>query len=49
MKTFDDTPMWNSILNKSMWELYLRNGDFGMLNYASLLVGDLSGLPKTLY
>jgi acetyl esterase len=47
MKAYDDTPMWNSILNKSMWELYLKNGDFGMLNYTSLLLGDLSGLPKT--
>ena len=47
MKAFDDTPMWNSILNKSMWEIYLKNGDSGMLRYTSLLLGDLKGLPKT--
>lgn len=44
---FDDTPMWNSILNKSMWETYLRNGDFGMLRYTSFLTSDLNDLPKT--
>ncbi len=47
IEAYDDTPMWNSILNKSMWETYLKNGDFGMLNYTSLLLGDLKGLPKT--
>lgn len=47
MKKFDDTPMWNSILNKNMWEIYLKNGDFGMLNYTSFLIGDLIGLPET--
>lgn len=47
MKEFDDTPMWNSILNKSMWEIYLKDGDYGMLNYTSLLLGDLKDLPQT--
>ncbi len=47
MKEFDDTPVWNSVLNKSMWEIYLSHGDFGMLNFTSLLLGDLTRLPKT--
>lgn len=47
MKAFDDTPMWNSILNKSMWEIYLKDGDYGMLSYASLLLADLKDLPET--
>lgn len=47
MKEYDDTPMWNSILNDNMWKFYLKNGDFGMLHYTSLLLGDLTGLPKT--
>lgn len=47
MKMFDDTPMWNSILNKNMWEIYLKNGDHGMLTYTSFLIADLKGLPTT--
>lgn len=44
---YTDTPMWNSILNKSMWDLYLKNGDHGMLEYASPSLADLKGFPKT--
>ncbi|HAX02350.1 MAG: hypothetical protein A2Y45_03555 [Tenericutes bacterium GWC2_34_14] len=47
MQAYDDTPMWNSVLNKSMWELYLKNGDFGMLHYASPSYADVTGLPET--
>jgi acetyl esterase/lipase len=47
MKAYDDTPMWNAILNKSMWELYLKNGDYGMLPYASPSYADVSGMPET--
>ena len=47
MKEYDDTPMWNSILNKSMWEVYLKNGDFGMLEYASPSLSSLENMPKT--
>lgn len=47
MKAYHDTPMWNSILNKSMWELYLKEGDQGMLQYASPSLADLHDLPET--
>ena len=47
MLEYDDVPMWNSKLNKSMWEVYLKNGDFGMLHYASPSFADLKGLPDT--
>jgi acetyl esterase/lipase len=47
MKAYDDTPMWNSILNKSMWELYLKNGDHGMLPYASPSCADVHDMPET--
>ncbi len=47
MKMFDDTPMWNSVLNKAMWEQYLKNGDLGMLKYASPILADLHDMPKT--
>ncbi len=46
MKEYHDTPMWNSILNKSMWELYLKNGDLGMIEYASPSLAKLHNLPK---
>ncbi len=35
MKEFSDTPGWNSHLTNQMWKLYLKNGDNGMLPYAS--------------
>ncbi|MDR4968156.1 MAG: alpha/beta hydrolase fold domain-containing protein, partial [Acholeplasmataceae bacterium] len=44
---YTDTPMWNSILNKSMWDLYLKNGDNGMLEYASPSLANLKRFPKT--
>jgi acetyl esterase len=48
IKEFVDTPMWNSLLNKSMWEDYLKNGDFNMIEYASpSLAKDLKNMPKT--
>ena len=47
MKAYDDTPMWNSILNKSMWELYLKEGDFDMLQYASPSKADVHDMPET--
>lgn len=46
-KHYDDTPMWNSNLNKVMWELYLKNGDHGMLSYASPSLAKLENLPKS--
>jgi acetyl esterase/lipase len=45
MINYTDTPMWNAILNESMWKSYLSNGDFNMLEYASILEADLKGLP----
>ncbi len=47
MQDYSDTPMWNSNLNRSMWSTYLRNGDFGMLKYASPLQADLHNMPFT--
>ena len=47
MKNYDDTPMWNSNLNAAMWKEYLKQGDFGMLNYTSFLSSDLSNMPET--
>ncbi|MBU1093479.1 MAG: alpha/beta hydrolase [Firmicutes bacterium] len=47
MKLYHDVPMWNSILNKDMWELYMRNGDYGMREYASPSLADVSGSPET--
>jgi acetyl esterase len=47
MSEFSDTPMWNSNLNRSMWATYLKNGDYGMLKYASPLQADLHDMPIT--
>jgi len=47
MLDFYDAPMWNSQLNKNMWEVYLKNGDFGMLQYASPSFANVKGLPDT--
>jgi len=47
MNEYYDTPMWNSNLNKDMWKTYLRNGDFGLLDYASPLQANLKNFPKT--
>ncbi len=46
-KNYFDTPMWNSNLNRVMWQLYLKNGDQGMLPYASPSLAKLEGSPKT--
>lgn len=35
IKSFHDAPGWNSLLNKQMWKIYLKDGHFGMLSYAS--------------
>jgi len=46
MKEYFDAPGWNSRLNKQMWKIYLQNGDFGMLSYASpSLAKSFDGLP----
>ena len=47
IKEFHDAPMWNSVLNKSMWEVYMKNGDFDMLQYASPSLASLENMPKT--
>ncbi len=44
MKEFVDTPVWNSELNKKMWDLYLKN----VKNYTSPgEMEDVSFIPKT--
>lgn len=46
MKKFTDSPLWNARLNRRMWELYLRDGDYGMPQYAApMLAQSFSGLP----
>lgn len=46
MRKYTDSPMWNARLNQKMWELYLRDGDHGMEQYAApLLACDFSDLP----
>lgn len=39
MQTYDDTPMWNSVLNKKMWDLYLKD-TADDANYASPIDAD---------
>jgi acetyl esterase/lipase len=47
IKIYSDTPVWNSLLNKDMWETYLKNGDFGMIEYASFIHSNLRNFPET--
>ncbi len=47
MKLYFDAPMWNANLNRDMWKIYLKNGDYGMLQYASPSLADVAGLPET--
>ncbi len=35
IEEFFDSPGWNSNLNRQMWKYYLKDGDKGMLGYAS--------------
>ncbi len=47
VKKYTDTPVWNSKLNKKMWQLYLKGND-KIDEYASpSLAKDLSNMPKT--
>ena len=46
MRTYTDSPLWNAGLNRAMWELYLRDGDAGMPEYAApMLASSFSNLP----
>ncbi len=46
MKKYTDTPVWNAPLTKMCWDLYLKNGDHGLRDYASPLeAASLAGLP----
>jgi acetyl esterase/lipase len=46
MREFTTTPMWNAILNDAMWKSYLKNGDLGMIQYASPSLAHLDHLPE---
>lgn len=47
-RTFKDTPVWDSISNKFMWDLFLREVNGDIPHYASpLKTKDLSFFPKT--
>lgn len=44
MRKYDDTPLWNSVLNKKMWDLYLKDNT----EYISPgEMEDVSFIPKT--
>ena len=44
IKKYEDTPVWNSILNKKMWDLYLKdNNDY----ISPSEIKDLSFMPST--
>ena len=46
MKKFTDSPLWNAQLNRKIWEIYLRDDDNGMPEYAApMLAADFFGLP----
>ena len=46
MRKYVDSPMWNARLNRKMWELYLRDGDHRMPQYAApMQAEDFSNLP----
>lgn len=44
MKIYTDTPIWNSVLNKKMWDLYLK-GDNTYMSPGEMT--DVSFMPKT--
>lgn len=47
MKAFTDTPIWNSTLSGTMWDIYLKNGDLGTPHYVSpLQASSFADLPK---
>lgn len=47
MIAFTDTPIWNSVLSKGMWPLYLKNGDLGTPQYVSpIKTASFENLPK---
>ena len=46
MIEFTDTPLWNGVQNKKMWEMYLENANSENVKYASPIeIDDLSSLP----
>lgn len=47
IKQYVDTPVFNTLLNKDMWDIYLENGDFGMLEYTSFIESNLHDFPET--
>ena len=47
VKKYNDTPNFTSAGNAFMWKTYLREGDFGIPQYAApLLASDFSNLPS---
>lgn len=46
MKKYTDTPIWNAVLSKKMWQIYLPSAGADSIEYASPIEAeDLSGLP----
>ena len=46
MRQFVDSPGWNANLNRQMWDLYMRKGDYGRPEYAApMSAPSLKGLP----
>jgi acetyl esterase/lipase len=47
MKSYTDTPVWNSVITAMVYQLYLKNGDCGMRSYVSPLEAEsLENLPR---
>lgn len=47
MKEFTDTPVWNAVLNRKLWKMYLPNTD-KMVQFASPMEHDsFEGFPQT--
>jgi len=49
MKKYPDSPVWNSVLNRKMWNLYLKNRNRSIdLSYSSPITAEnLEGFPET--
>ena len=47
MKEFTDTPVWNSVLNKKMWDLYFLDGTKNIDCASPMEAASLIGFPQT--
>lgn len=48
IKKYTNTPIWNAVLSKKMWQFYLGDGEIQNIEYASPAEAEnLSDLPET--